>query len=178
MKNKLLILNIAGFLFIVCIFIFGYFSFADNTKSLKDFNQKVLEGSKKKEQISNLQADFQKSKEDIDLVNSVLVPKGAEVSVIEYIENVAKGVGLEVEINSVNIEKIDILTANNLSNLVLNIKTKGSWKEVFNFLGLLEAMPYKSEINKISLVYSNDDKNKPISLWEGIFVVKILKKNE
>lgn len=180
MKNKLLLLNIIIFFIILSVFVFGFLSFNKTVKGLKSLSEEVLQENSKKEQVSNLISDFAKSKEDIDFVSSSLVSSGGEVSIIEYIEGLAKQMGLNIEISSVLIEKENELTPNNLSNLVLNIKVSGNWRQVFNFLGLLESIPYKISIDKMSFVYTNDgDKSKEkIGLWEGVFTVKILKKNE
>ena len=175
-NNTFLIFNIILSIFFILLFLVYFFYFNKKSEDIEKYNQVILENDLENKELNALSLEYQKNKENIDKIKSFVLEPEGEVLFIEKIENLAKSKDLISSISSVSIMKDEGLTENNLEYLSLTINVSGSFKNVFEFFGLLESLPFKIVVNNAGFVYKNDgDKN--ISLWQGVFTIKVLKKN-
>jgi hypothetical protein len=122
----------------------------------------------KNEQISSLANDAQDlhSKDDVlkatktildqnkDLISqldSYFIPADGVVGFISLLEGVGKYSGVDMTINSVGTEA-DTKAKDDIKEILrLHIETDGSWKNTFYFLSVLENLPYRIDVEQVSL---------------------------
>jgi hypothetical protein len=100
-------------------------------------------------------AEFSKySNDDLrKLATSIMakiISRDGIVPFIENIERTARGLGMEINIRSVNVVPRADDPADPIVFVRLELETRGSWKNSMRFVSFLEYLPYKVELKKVS----------------------------
>jgi Tfp pilus assembly protein PilO len=101
----------------------------------------------------SLQTLIQDISPNMTTLRSRLVASDGAVGFIEKVESLARESGLSVVVNSIT--TADAIPKDTFQWMQISISTQGSWAGSYQFLALLEAMPYKMTIGKINLKQSS-----------------------
>jgi len=180
LKKTRIIIAVLIILNVVLITVYGAFSnrINENNKKIenlaKDLDQQIL----KEQQYQSFKNILAQTEDQRDSLDSFFVLSEETVSFIQEIENLAAISSLETEITSVGSSDYINLDGETKSEKIeylnLTINTFGNWQSNFYFLNLLENMPYKVSVNRLSLESKKDGSGQTL-LWEGIFSIKVLK---
>lgn len=99
------------------------------------------------------------------------------VGFIEQIEKLAHDAGVEETTDAVSAIVYPGLPAAEWGGLQVVLSTKGSWADTYQFLSLLERIPYKSSVvqSVIEQDMSQGEEQKGLG-WVGTFTIKVLRK--
>ena len=102
------------------------------------------------------------------------------VNFIEDVEKIGSDIGVDVEVVSVSISdsKSQVPAHSKISEqLNLDFKVEGMWSDVFQFLAIMEKLPFKIDISKTSLevVYSDTARKISSGKWKGFFSITVIK---
>lgn len=115
---------------------------------------------------------------DIENIGVSIIPKGGDVQFIEYLESMAKSNAIELKMENLSFEPNNFLDKSDFVSLKVKASTAGSWKGTYNFLLLLESLPYRTKISRFSMiaspVYTADGKKKGV-VWNSNFEMTVLK---
>jgi len=115
-------------------------------------------------------------------IDSFVISSDGTVGFIEMVENLAGSAGLSVSIDSVDTKAAAGTMRNDWEYLNLTISVKGNWAGVFNYLSMLERLPYLAEINSVAIQQTTNSaqnipgvKNSTAYIWQGQFSISVLK---
>lgn len=119
------------------------------------------------------------------LLESV-VPASGSVPFISMVEGLAKEASIGLKVQNVGIASAATVapsaSTKNFDALSLSLSVQGSWADIHTFLDMLETLPYKVRLDKISLtqaVYTaptTGHTNTPLqSFWSGSLSLSALK---
>jgi hypothetical protein len=161
--------------------IFSYVLFFNNIKEknktisliTNDVNIAVQRDIKLRS-AKDLIKDTQESRSELD---TYFVIDDKLVDFIEDVERISRYTGADVEVMSVNVDD-NKNAENDISELLkLNFEAKGEWKEVFQFLALIEKMPFKIDVSTASfrVIHSDDIEEDSPRIWKGFFSISTIK---
>lgn len=101
---------------------------------------------------------------------SYLVAREGAVSFIEFLETTGDEVGAQVTVESINTH--ELTQSAQAEELKLALQVTGTWPAVVRFLGLLELLPYKTDLHQV--VLSRADPPREDS-WQATVLVTVLK---
>jgi Tfp pilus assembly protein PilO len=175
MKNNFL--KILIFLFFI-IFLFFCFIFVSLYTKTNQNNQKAklatIAWQAETDQhydINLLNNSLEQVSNERALLNSHFVQSSDVVPFFNTLEQLGVGAGASVVVDSV-------VTGTNNNELVVDLKTTGTFKQVYQFLTLLENSPYEITFNSMDLhTLSAQDvsvKNVKNQNWEADFEIQLL----
>jgi len=134
----------------VAIWFFVYIQITENSTAIV-INKKNLTFIEQ-ELINNIALKSiildDKTKEDREKINSFFVKSDEEtVDFLENVEALANSLNLEINIVSVNVLDID----ENNQILDLNLKITGSFNSVYDFISLIDSLPYELSLDKFNM---------------------------
>ena len=157
---------------------FLYSSMGSKGQHIFELSQQSAQNVQYQQQIKNLIASLNTLAPQINAVDSYLVPADGEVLFIEQIESAAKADNLDVEINSVQIQKSKDLTAKGLEYLSLKVTTNGTWSGTYRFSKAITNMPYRIFIDQADIALVPDQGTTTATMWQGIYDIHVLKKSD
>lgn len=168
----------------------GFYAFvlwsiqAKNEKVVEVLGQ-VNEDMKKDESLRAVKISLEENKDFISQIDSFFVPEDGVANFIASLESLGRASSVELSIASVEIQP------NSAKNdfkegLNIRIETSGSWFNTFYLLSVIENLPYKIDINQVSLTLSNATDKILFSglgprtktsgeYWKGSFDITVLK---
>ena len=169
-------------IFILIDYYLLFNSISAESLKVSEFTSQIVDYQNNTKQIFLLNSSLEKIRPSIEQLNSYMISSDGEVDFINQVETLARSRGLDVSINSVQLVQADNQSNTSLEFLKLEINTKGSFSGTYQFLTLLENLPYSINFDKVGVVSSLDgelltDKTQlaqPI-LWQGVFDINILK---
>lgn len=128
----------------------------------------------KNSHISSLRAVVKDTEGERQQLTAFLLPKDAEVSFIEQIENLAKSSGLSVTTKSVfsaagNTKAVKIFQ--------MQLETTGSWSNTLIFLSQVESLPYNIQVPGILLNKQPAVGKTAGSVWMATFDLSVTEDN-
>ena len=111
-------------------------------------------------------------------IDGYIMPVGGELKLITLIEAIAEEVGVIVEVGG---EKtvVETETVEGTVSRNFNVKSAGSWQDMYRLLVKLETVPYKSSITNLSLTKEiftpKDPKLQPAIVWRLSVNLSILR---
>ena len=102
-------------------------------------------------------------------LKSFVIGEDAAVSFIEMLEVTARDIGAEVTIDSVTPGSLD---NPNVESLRLVLKIEGRWSEVVHYLGLLELLPFQSNVEQVLISHRDKMGSDP---WRADVTINVLK---
>lgn len=169
LKKTSLIFSIIIFLFFCASIFFLYMEIEKNNKVLKELEVDLQNGMSKRLEIKNFNDSFKSIEQDKILLETHFVQSSDIVPFLNTIEKMASSVGTEAEVSFLEIAKDN-------SGLILYMKDKGTFEQVYKFILLLENSPYELEFTSVemqSVSNQEDIKNKK-DLWEVNLKIKLI----
>jgi hypothetical protein len=168
----LLILNIT----LICIYWFVSRKITNNIGQISELATELDFQLDREGQLRSLRGITKDTEADRGTLDSHFVSPEGIVSLIKEVEGLASRSRLYIEIDSVGVE--DYLIGENVDELIeildVDLSTEGSWSSNFYFLSLLEQMPYRVSIVRLSFDAKKNTDGEVLT-WEGIISLKILK---
>lgn len=115
--------------------------------------------------VKDLVAETTVPRQDLE---TYFVEKEGVVAFLELLETVGKSAGVVVTIQTV--EERTLEGSDSLEELHIKLDAIGSWEDVIHFLGLLEYLPYESDMGQVVI------SRKDAALWRldaGVRALKI-----
>lgn len=166
-KNKTkTLLGILGTLFVLMVIAlsFWYLQLLQGSEQIKEDKKTYNQELKDAQFISEIKREKKQVEEIDQFLNSLYVPSSDAVAFIEYIEDVAADAGVELEINTFDIQEKDVS---------IDLTAQGSWTQNNRFLVMIENLPYYTVINDFSLEADNRD---GFVIWKSKYKIKALTK--
>ncbi len=105
--------------------------------------------------LDSLRSTFSNTGNDQEKINSYFVQKDGAVDFINSIENLASSAHLVGKTDSVN--TTDMTPPSPMYELLhLTFSTRGSWRNTYYFLSLLESLPYNISIRQVGMHSAGD----------------------
>lgn len=143
-KENILIIISSVALVLICFaiyyFVFNYKKTKENIVILK---QKELEEEKKNSELDIIKTNIKNTTEDVEFLESLIIKPDDIVGFLEDIESKSKKIGLNSSIESVSSRASTADGGNDKEDLVINIKGGGSFQKVFDFMKVIDNLPYK-----------------------------------
>jgi hypothetical protein len=140
----------------------------------------AIEKEVKLKSVKSLIEDIEDEREKLDIY---FVDDEEVIDFIENIEDLAGDTGVGVEVMSVDIsdDRNNTPQQNSISELLLlSLKVEGSWDDLFQFILLVEGLPFKIDISKVNIeaIYSSGEKKESSGNWKGLLSLGVLKLKE
>lgn len=137
-KNTTFVL-FTGAVALACLYYVLFYFVQQKNIAIATASVDQLTKEKQQESAESVQKALLESENDIDLINNYFVGAESTVSFIEYVEDLARQVNVDISIQ--NVEKVDIKTAGK-ELLRFKLAVQGNWKGVYRYTALLEEIPY------------------------------------
>lgn len=165
-QKKLLILSFVFFILFSFVFVFLYKNMNNKKELIQTAQEKWQTEATRRENIKALVNSVELIKTERTLLDTHFVQSSDVVPFLDKIEKLAKDVGVNAEVISVDVAK------DNLS-LLVQMSIKGSFETIYKLILLLENSPYDLEFVLVDI--KNLDSNiKKIPQWAATFQVKLL----
>ncbi|PIR69051.1 hypothetical protein COX93_00830 [Candidatus Nomurabacteria bacterium CG_4_10_14_0_2_um_filter_30_12] len=171
-KKKSLIFSIIFFLFTCTIFVYLFLIVSKNKEVSEISQEKWQIETIHRENIKSLVSLVKSVESERSLLETHFVKSSDIVPFLDTIEKLAKNVGVNAEIVSVDIPKDN-------SSLVVETKVSGSFETIYKLILLLENSPYELQFVSVNIKGSDTqyiiiDKNNKVPEWTAIFKIKLL----
>jgi hypothetical protein len=164
--------------------LFGAIFFLFQDIKSKNENASDLQNStdlsiKQNQYSVSLQESLQNASSSITEINNAILSPDGDVDFIEKLENVAKGSGLDIVIDSLAVEDIPNVTSDDLTSFRIRAEAQGGWAGTTTFLSKLESLPFVMRVEKFDLTNSSDNPaglSSPVSAqtWQTTFEIRVL----
>jgi Tfp pilus assembly protein PilO len=161
-------------LLVVALCFVYYFCFVDiQNKNINasELQNKMEAAAKRDDYLMSVRQAVQNSNNDIEKVNDSILGKGDDADFIDLLENTARFDGLEISIDSLNIDDT-FLNSADLTTLDVDATVDGGWSDMYVFLNQVESLPFVSRVEKFGLISSSDGTS--AGKWSGILEVRVL----
>ena len=165
-QKKSLILSIILFIFFSFVFIFLYKDINNKKEMIQIAQERWQAEATRRENVKSLLNSVQSIKTERTLLDTHFVQSSDIVPFLDTIEKLAKNVGANAEVISVDVAK------DNLS-LVVQMSASGSFETIYRLILLLENSPYNLEFVLVD-IKNLDSSIKKISQWTATFQIKLL----
>jgi organic radical activating enzyme len=176
-KKILVILSLVSLLLFVAIY-YVYRDIRIKNETILTVEQDLFSKNTRHEYLTSLQKLFESIEPKINKVESTIVPSGGEVAFIEDLEALARGLNIDITIDSLNLATDPKIASSTLSTLRVRAKYSGAWSNMYRFISEIESLKNKIKINRITLSNqeeltatrsANTHKN-----WQGVFEISVL----
>ncbi len=162
-KSLLIFFSFLSVLFLA-ILIFGVYYIKSKTTHIHELVSKVELNSNNGLLIQTIKSSQNATTSEISELENISLSKDKLVNFIEMLEQMAKEIGLKVQIVSVSAEENSDKDKTDAQKVNIKIETTGSWKPTIQFVHLIENLPYRTIINSSDL---SVDKNGTASVIVG-----------
>lgn len=169
-KNIYIISSIAFFIFSCFVFYFIYRQIRIKNIDAEEIKIQIQNENKKYNDIEILSKSNKISVEDQISFDSHFVDKSEIANFFDSLEKLAEKIKLETEILSANEDEIK-------GDFTLELKSKGSFENIYRFLLLLENSQYMIEIMSINMQKEHQDETQNITknpIWTLHLKIKLL----
>lgn len=165
-QKKSLILSIIFFVFFSFVFVFLYKDINNKKEAIQIAQEKWQTETTRRENIKFLIDSVESIKTEKTLLDSHFVQSSDVVPFLDTIEGLAKNVGANAEVISVDVVKDN-------SSLVVQMSASGSFETIYKLILLLENSPYDLEFILVDIKNLNSSIKK-IPQWTATFQIKLL----
>ena len=166
----------------IVMYVIFFINIKEKNKNISSIVSEIDLVVKKEVRLKSVKNLIKETEGDHIKLNTYFITDDKVVDFIENIENMAKDVGVDIEVVSVYVNDIkdDSIQKNNISELLrLSIEMSGKWSNIYHFVSLVEKLPFKIDILNINLenMYNGDNENP--ENWKGVLnlsAVKLKKK--
>jgi len=149
MKNKKFIITIVLIVLLNGAVLAGWLYLFSNLKKennfIKEEQQKILVNDKKLENSGSLKVLMNEIINEKQKIDSAFLNEGSIVNFVEKLESIAGKTGAAIKIGNINIDNQD------KKGLSLQFNITGNFNQLFQYLILLENLPYLINIEKMEL---------------------------
>lgn len=124
----------------------------------------------KNSHINSLRSMVKDTEIDRGKLTTFFLASDAEVTFIEKMEDLAKGSGLEANVNNVSSVPTDVSV---VKVFQMQLATTGSWSSTLYFLSQVENLPYDVRVRAVSLSKAPSS-GKAVSSWSAAFDVSVV----
>jgi len=136
----------------ISLYVFVYWSIYKDSKSVASLVTQSSTDFEKSERIRVAKAEIAKNGDFISKIDSYFIPKDGVVTFINEIENLGKSTDVSTTISSIEPLIIDVKEKNSFKEtLSVKLEAVGSWKNVYQFVSLLENLPYGIVIDEVQI---------------------------
>lgn len=163
MKNKKLILLIIFTFIVLAGYTLFFIELRKKNIEFEKIRAEIEAEDTREAKLRILGKDIAETEEERALIKNAFIPPLGEVVFVEKIETLAKSLGADLSINSLEIKESGVEGVEKLS---IKMKAEGSWSEVYKFLVLLQNMPESTVFSRYALSAEDStvDKNKK-NMW-------------
>lgn len=154
--QKISILLIITNLIVVSILCFWYSSIWSSVSDITEKKTLIKGEDFVTESLTDLKKQKNVANEMIDFFEAIAIDKENVVGFIELLEKMAKKSGTLIDIQTVNLANSFQEDDKSLDSLKVNLQVRGSWKQIMNFILMLENNPYYLVIENIKINSVND----------------------
>jgi hypothetical protein len=165
-QKKSLILSIIFFVFFSFVFVFLYKDINNKKEAIQIAQEKWQTEATRRENIKLLIDSVESIKTERTLLDTHFVQSSDVVPFLDTIEGLAKNVGANAEVISVDVVKDN-------SSLVVQMSASGSFETIYKLILLLENSPYDLEFILVDIKNLNSSIKK-IPQWTATFQIKLL----
>lgn len=150
-------------------------------ENIYKISQEISFQSDKQDYLTKTEKLIEDIGSDLEKINSQIISKDGDVAFIERLEKMARDNGLEISIDSLDIQDEKNIESEEITTLKIRAKTKGRWDGTYKFLSQMEVMPYKLSINDFSFINTTDipaSGSRPVNPsanWQSSFEIQVLK---
>jgi hypothetical protein len=167
------IISVVGLVLYGVALYFNYHESLKNSNLIRDVEAQA-DKNDKADTIRRIVLETVDSRSKID---SFFLPKNGVVDFLDKIENMAKAKKLTYKIHSINEEDFDgktLVGPDYLSIIRITLQVNGSWNNIYNYLLLMESVPYRVDVVGIRITKAENLKN-DAGKWSGFIDLNILK---
>ncbi len=171
LKKTLLAIPIIFFLLLCVLFFFLYKNIKNNIEISKRVQVDLQKETLRREEVKNFNDSFKLIEKDKAELETHFAQSSNIVPFLDTIERISNSVGVVTDVSSIEV------TEDN-SALSVQIKSKGSFEQIYKLLLLLENSPYELEFSSVGM-YNNSDmsqkeKNNKKNEWVANFKIKLI----
>jgi hypothetical protein len=174
-KRSTVILSIA-FISAFCsvaLSLFFLYSIYDKSASLTLLEENLAAAEQQQNGSVAMKHLLSDTKEERTKLETYFIGKDGIVSFIESVESLGKLVNAKVSVNSIGVDQGN--GGNMFEYVTMNATAEGNFSNLFWFLSLVEHMPLKLEVSKVSLDDISPGFQKKDKQWRLTFVLEALK---
>lgn len=177
-------LNVAVFAFYGLI----YFKIKSNDKASTLYAVTAATDSAKDESLRAMKTSLSQNQDFFAQADSFFIPSDGVVDFINQLEALGKLAHVSLSVASVNVpDQMSTQNADFKQPLGLQIDTQGSWKNTYDFLSILENLPYVVQLNSVTFTLSSAAESILFNggpeprmagtdeMWKGTFGLTVLK---
>lgn len=125
----------------------------------------------------SLRSILTNTQDDRERIDSYVLSDDKVVEFLETIESLGPMSSTKVVTSSVNIDESNKAHSSTTGFLNMQINVRGSWENVMHFISLIENLPYKITIKKVSATVITPDAETDIKLpeWQTNLEISVLK---
>ncbi|MBI5134384.1 MAG: type 4a pilus biogenesis protein PilO [Candidatus Taylorbacteria bacterium] len=99
--------------------------------------------------LASLRSLIKEEKEDIEEIEARFVPEEELPAFVEFLEESAVDAGIEATLGSLGLAAA--AEGSSIAPLSISISAKGPWASIVRFVSALDALPYASKIESVSM---------------------------
>lgn len=167
---------ISTVIFLGSAIVFGGLLYAVSVRqmSLQELAREQSVAEAKRNQLTALADLVENTKEDRETLTSYVVAENSVIDFLSLIEETARGQGLAIETQSLNVRPLNEDEIFEL--LTLTARVEGPLDGVLQMGALFESLPYQVTVS--SVTFENVGRNNTGTAWKGIFNIEVTKKIE
>lgn len=177
-KKILIIILFLNFV-ILAVYFLLFFSIKNKNEKTSILLNEIKTQTIKEAEFKLIENNLKETEIDRKKINSYFIQEGEEgvVLFVEYIENMGKISGVNLDVKSISFKEFDSNKINSESqnifeNMKVSLVVEGEWSDVIYFLKLLESSLYSMSFDK---VYLEKEEVENSFLWKGTFNLNIIK---
>ncbi len=157
---------------VIAIAVYASFYFYINNKETNtvEIAVQIEQLKKQNNQMHNLIAMVRDTEEGRERISSFFVDSDRIIEFLETIESLGDNAGVEINVRSINENNTD---TEDVKELELNVDFVGSWAEVHHFLILLESIPVKMVVERLTFNELSENEEGE-ETWRGNVFFKTL----
>lgn len=155
--QKISIFLIIANLIMISVLCFWYSSIWSSVYKITEKKTLIKGEAFVTESLTDLKKQKNTANEMIDFFEAISIDKENVVGFIELLEKMAEKSGTLIDIQTVNLANSFQEDNKSLDSLKVNLQVRGSWKQVMNFILMLENNPYYLVIENTRINSINDD---------------------
>ncbi len=141
---------------------------------------KAIESGSSVSRLKDIESLLSKKTVEIEKVSGYFLTDDEVVGFLEELESLATRVGVDESTDLVSGAGYPGLDGAKWEGLQVTLSANGSWTEIYQFLSLLERLPYRADLIRavVEKVSSPTPSEKARGDWKGSFTIKVLKSEE
>jgi len=149
--TALLAIALATAIAVSAVYFYMYYSVSRSIARAQTAREIVRQEEWNKTQEEKLAHLYQLTRIERVNARALLVNSSRVVDFIEAIENIGDAFGSQINISSIDADKMEKVAAGTLGNVMANVDVKGNWTAVMKTLVASEMLPYKVAIRNVRL---------------------------